>query len=62
MDFAGIDFILDAAALHLNMVEVKGEMNLNNQLVAIQKIREAKAMLKEEAHGNQNEQGKDDQR
>ncbi|MBE5800058.1 MAG: hypothetical protein E7321_08940 [Clostridiales bacterium] len=43
----GIDFLLNAAMLHLNMVEVKGEMNMNNQLVAIQKIREARKMLKE---------------
>ena len=43
----GIDFLLNAAMLHLNLVEVKGEMNMNNQLVAIQKIREARNMLKE---------------
>lgn len=42
-----IDFLLNAAMLHLNMVEVKGEINMNNQLVAIQKIREARNMLKE---------------
>lgn len=42
-----IDFLLNAAMLHLNMVEVKGEMNMNNQLVAIQKIREARKMLQE---------------
>lgn len=54
-----IDFILNAAMLHLNMVEVKGEMNMNNQLVAIQKIREARKMLKEEQeHADKDEQGK----
>lgn len=53
-----IDFILNAAMLHLNMVEVKGEMNMNNQLVAIQKIREARKMLKEEQeHADTDEQG-----
>ena len=48
-----IDFLLNAAMLHMNMVEVKGEMNMNNQLVAIQKIREARKMLKEMS-GNEN--------
>lgn len=58
-----IDYLLEAAMLHLNMVEVKGEMNMNNQLVAIQKIREARAKLKEmEEHANQNGPGQNDQR
>lgn len=54
-----VDFILNAAMLHLNMVEVKGEMNMNNQLVAIRKIREARNRLKEmgenENHDEQRE-------
>lgn len=55
----GIDFLLNAAMLHLNMVEVKGEMNMNNQLVAILKIREARKLLKEMGENeNRNEQGK----
>ena len=54
----GIDFLLNAAMLHLNMVEVKGEMNMNNQLVAILKIREARKLLKEMGENeNRNEQG-----
>lgn len=54
----GIDFLLNAAMLHLNMVEVKGEMNMNNQLVAIQKIREARKMLKEmSGNADQDKQG-----
>ena len=54
-----IDFLLNAAMLHLNMVEVKGEMNMNNQLVALQKIREARKLLKEMGENeNRNEQGK----
>lgn len=58
-----IDYLLEAAMLHLNMVEVKGEMNMNNQLVAIQKIREARAKLKEmEEYANQNGPGQNDQR
>ena len=56
MDIGQIDFLLNAAMLHLNMVEVKGEMNMNNQLVAIQKIREARTMMKEEEHADQNAQ------
>ena len=58
-----IDYLLEAAMLHLNMVEIKGEMNMNNQLVAIQKIREARAKMKEmEDRANQNRQGQNDQR
>lgn len=60
MEKETIDFLLNAAMLHLNMVEVKGEMNMNNQLVAIQKIREARKLLKEEQeHADNNEHGKD---
>lgn len=54
-----VDFLLNAAMLHLNMVEVKGEVNMNNQLVAIQKIREARKLLEEmNEDENDNEQGK----
>ena len=54
----GIDFLLNEAMLHMNMVEVKGEMNMNNQLVAILKIREARKLLKEMGENeNRNEQG-----
>ena len=59
MEKETIDFLLNAAMLHLNMVEVKGEINMNNQLVAIQKIREARKLLKEEQeHADNNEHGK----
>lgn len=43
-----IDFELNTAMLLLNTVEVKGEQNLNNVLAAIQRIRSARKMLKEE--------------
>jgi hypothetical protein len=53
------DFILNSVMLLLNAVEVKGEINLNNQLAAIQKIREARKLLKEEQeHADNNEHGK----
>ena len=55
---ADIDFILNVAMLHLNAVEVKGETNINNILVAIQKIREARKMIKEDQeHEDNDEQG-----
>ena len=55
-----IDFELNTAMLLLNTVEVKGEQNLNNVLAAIQRIRSARNMLKEEAErDNHNEHGKD---
>ena len=44
-----IDMLLNEAMLYLNGVEVKGEMNMNNQLLAIIKIREARKLLKEGA-------------
>lgn len=45
---------LGNVGLLLNGVEVKGEVNLNNQLAAIQQIRKVRNALKEEAnHGNQ---------
>lgn len=54
-----VDFILNSVMLLLNAVEVKGEINLNNQLAAIQKIREARKLLKEaQEHADNNEQGK----
>lgn len=43
-----IDYELNTAMLLLNTVEVKGEQNLNNVLAAIQRIRNARKMLKEE--------------
>ncbi len=49
MSKEGIDFRLNTAMLLLNAVEVKGEQNLNNVLAAIQHIRSAREMLKEEA-------------
>ena len=55
-----IDYHLNMAMLLLNAVEVKGEQNLNNVLAAIQRIRDARTMLKEEAeHDNHNEHGQD---
>ena len=48
MEKESVDFILNTVMLLLNAVEVKGEMNLNNQLAAIQKIREVRKMIKEE--------------
>ena len=43
-----IDYELNTAMLLLNTIEVKGEQNLNNMLAAIQRIRSARKMLKEE--------------
>ena len=43
-----IDMLLNEAMLYLNGVEVKGEMNMNNQLLAIIKIREARKLLQNE--------------
>lgn len=48
MDKSSIDFELNTTMLLLNAVEVKGEQNLNNVLAAIQRIRNARKMLKEE--------------
>lgn len=60
MDKSSIDFELNTAMLLLNAVEVKGEQNLNNVLAAIQRIRSARKMLKEEAeHDNLDEQRTD---
>lgn len=48
---------LGNVGLLLNGVEVKGEVNLNNQLAAIQQIRNIRNALREEVnHENQNEQ------
>lgn len=47
MDMGAIDFELNTAMLVLNDVEVRGEKNLNNVLVAIQRIRSAREMIKE---------------
>lgn len=48
--------MLGNVGLLLNGVEVKGEMNLNNLLAAIQQIRSVRNALKEEAkHANRNE-------
>lgn len=45
--------------LHLlNGVEVKGEMNLNNQLLSIIKIKNIKNGLEEQEHADNNEHGK----
>ena len=45
--------------LHLlNGVEVKGEMNLNNQILAILKIKKIKNGLEEQEHADNNEHGK----
>lgn len=44
--------------LHLlNGVEVKGEMNLNNQLLSIIKIKKIKNGLEEQEHADNNEHG-----
>lgn len=51
-----IDMLLNEAMLYLNGVEVKGEMNMNNQLLAIIKIREARKLIKE---GRTNERQND---
>lgn len=60
MENSTIDYELNTAMLLLNAVEVKGEQNLNNVLAAIQRIRSARKMLKEEAeYDNHNEQRKD---
>jgi hypothetical protein len=48
MNESTIDFELNTAMLLLNAVEVKGEQNLNNVLAAIQRIRNARKLLKEE--------------
>ena len=53
------DYELNTAMLLLNAVEVKGEQNLNNVLAAIQRIRNARKILKEENNADQNEQRTD---
>lgn len=54
------DYELNTAMLLLNAVEVKGEQNLNNVLAAIQRIRNARKILKEENNADQNKQRTDD--
>lgn len=50
-----IDMLLNEAMLYLNGVEVKGEMNMNNQLLAIIKIREARKLHKEGQNEKRND-------
>lgn len=46
------DQLLQEAIEYMNKVEIKGEMNMNNQLIGFIKIREARKLLKEE-QGNE---------
>lgn len=48
MNKEDIVMALNTTGLLLNAVEVKGEINLNNQLAAIQQIKRVRDALKEE--------------
>lgn len=50
MDIDKIDSLLEIAMIHMNMVKIEDEKNWNNQLLSMQKIREARKMLKGEAN------------
>ena len=49
MDIGKIDGLLEMAMIHMNMVKIEDERNWNNQLLSMQKIREARGLLKEGA-------------
>lgn len=50
MDIDKIDSLLENAMFYMNMVTIADEKNWNNQLLSMQRIREARKMLKEEAN------------
>ena len=53
---------LGNALIMLDTVSAQGEQNWNALLVTKQQVRRVYNAMKEEQNGNQNEQGKDDQR
>lgn len=52
MDKEKIIGLLDLALIHMNNVKVEEETNLNNQLVAIRKTKEAKRIIEEDMHAD----------